>query len=109
MARARLDLHVVVEILQMRDERFFKRHLGRRMVRRGRLFFVILAQKFSQPRFRHREMVSAQALPNFFIVAEGARIIAPGFVTDQILNLRFSHVMDREKFKKNLFPGFIFL
>jgi len=63
------------------------------MIRRRRLLFAMLGQKFRETGFRHRKMFSAQTFPNFFIVAEGARIVTAGFVTRQVLNFSFSHIL----------------
>ena len=44
---------------------------------------ALFSQEFSQTRFRNREVRCAQTFPNLFAVAERARIIAAGLVTNQ--------------------------
>ena len=85
MARARLDCHVINLVLQMDRERFGKRHFCRRLICSGDLLLALLAQKFCKPRFRYRKVRRAQALPNFFVVAECPGIIAAGLMTHQVL------------------------
>ena len=105
MARARFDRHVVIEVLQMNGERVSERHFGRGKVRFRGLLLALLAQEFRQSRFGYRKMVGAQALPNFFIVAERTRIVAAGLVTHQVLYLRFfPHLVRR--FVRARFPRF---
>ena len=105
MARARFDRHVVIEVLQMNGERVSERHFGRGKVRFRGLLLAMLAQEFRQSRFGYRKMVGAQALPNFFIVAERTRIVAAGLVTHQVLHLRFfPHLVRR--FVRARFPRF---
>ena len=48
------------------------------------LFLAMFAQEFAQSRLCHGEMISVQAFPNFFIVAERAGIVATGFMTHQV-------------------------
>jgi len=85
MARGRFDRHVIGLGLQMNRERLTERHLGRRMICCRALLLALLAQELSKPRLRDGKMFRAQSLPNFFIVAEGARIIAAGFMTRGVL------------------------
>src|SRR6267378_3118045 len=55
------------------------------MIGSGNLLLAMLAQKFRKSRLRYREMRGAQALPNFFLVAECPRIIATGLMAYQVL------------------------
>jgi hypothetical protein len=57
------------------------------------LLLAVLPQKFGESRLRNGEMFGAQTLPNLFIVAERARIVAAGTVTHEILNFLFFHVL----------------
>jgi hypothetical protein len=49
----------------------------------------LLAQELAESPLSDRKVRRAQALPNFFIVGAGAGIVAPEFMTDQVLNLCF--------------------
>ena len=59
------------------------------MICRPALLLALLAQELSKPRLRNGKVFRAQSHPNFFIVAEGARIIAAGFMTHEVLHLGF--------------------
>src|ERR1039457_4832436 len=85
MPSARLDHYVAGLVLLMDLERFRERHFRRGLTYSGNLLLAMLSQKFRKPRFRYREMRSAQALPNFFVVAECPGIIAAGLMAHQVL------------------------
>jgi hypothetical protein len=50
-------------------------------------------------------MIGAQTFPNLFIVAEGARILAAGLVTQEVLNFRFFPRLVR-RFVRAVFESF---
>src|SRR4051812_9981119 len=59
------------------------------------LFFSMLAQELCELRFRYREVRSAQALPNFFVVGVCPGIIATRFMAHQVLLASFFPDFDR--------------
>src|SRR5438132_11059096 len=85
MTCTRLDRYVVGLFLLMNLERFRERHLCRSLAHRHHLLLAMLAQKFRKLRLRYREVRSAQALPNFFVVPERSRVISAGLMTHQVL------------------------
>ena len=89
MARGRFDRHVFGLVLQVNGERLTKRQFRRRMIRGRDLLLAMFAEEFGQSRLCRGEMIGAQAFPNFFVVAQGARIIATRPVKHEIFELSF--------------------
>ena len=81
----RLDRDVISLVLLVDLERFTEGHLRGRRAQAVDLLLAMLTQELSETRFGHREMSSAKAFPNLFVVVECARIIAAGLMTQQIL------------------------
>jgi len=81
----RLDRDVISLVLLVDLERFTEGHLGGCRAQAVDLLLAMLTQELSESRFGHREMTSAKAFPNLFVVVECARIIAAGPMTQQIL------------------------
>jgi len=85
MARARLDRHVIAWFCRWIASASANVIFAGRLICSGDLLLALLAQKFCKAVLSLPKVCCAQALPNFFVVAECPGIIAARLMAHQVL------------------------
>jgi hypothetical protein len=89
MARARFDADIVIEIVEMNRSGLAEGHLGRDLAVAVTNALTVFFKKFRELGLRYAEMRCLERLPNFFAASKSSGIVAPGLMTDEILEPRF--------------------